>query len=127
MNLIGSDALRDDTSGGRYATFRHNDARRKKCFSSNPGTVCEFDWPGLQPKGRIGPIMVAGAQIGALRDANVIADPYGGEIIDPAALAEPNVVSHIKMPRVFDPHARLNDDARSHLSAKRSEYVYPDR
>jgi hypothetical protein len=76
------------------ASKRHNralanaDSRSDYCVSTYPGTIADTDFTeSISERGRR-PVMVAGAQIGTLGNANMGADCYGRQIVDPYILPD---------------------------------------
>ncbi len=64
------------------------------CLGSDPCAAFDNDRRGDQVESATAMIVAAGAQIGALRNANMIAQANVGQVIDPNALAEPAVVAN---------------------------------
>ena len=69
--------------------------------------------------------MIAGAEVGALGDADIVAELHRGEVVDPGVLANPAVVGHNQMPGILDGDAGLDDDAFADSRTKESQQTYP--
>jgi hypothetical protein len=62
--------------------------------------------------------MVTGAEIRSLRQAYAGANMNGGEVVDPAALTNPAVISNYEVPRILDADAGLDNNPLTDPSAK---------
>jgi hypothetical protein len=51
----------------------------------------------------LAPVVVAGAEIDPLGEADVIGDGDGGKVVDPEVFAEPAVVTNGESPGKFNP------------------------
>lgn len=88
---------------------------------SHPGTILDDDGFGGHAHAGIGPVVIAGAEIGALGDADVAADGDGNEVIDPGTLTKPDVVPHREPPWMLDVEIGLDEDVLPDLRAERPQ------
>jgi hypothetical protein len=65
--------------------------------------------------------MVTGAEVHSLRHAYAGANTNGGEVVDPAALTNPAVISNDEVPRVLDADAGLDNNPLTDPGAKEPE------
>jgi hypothetical protein len=52
--------------------------------------------------------VVAGAKICKLRDANIAAQFYGGQIVDPGIFTKPAMITYAQVPRILHPESRFD-------------------
>jgi hypothetical protein len=81
----------------------------------------ENNWAAEQLHIGGGPIVVAGAEIGSLRNAGMRSDRDRGEIIDPNVFAEPAVVANFEVPGEFDSNAWLYVDALADTGSEQAK------
>lgn len=77
-----------------------------------------MDWLDDQIKILLGPIVAAGAQVDALRNAAIGTDMNVRQIVDPHGFANPAVLADLESPRKLNPHSRFDVDAASDLRAE---------
>src|SRR6266487_50094 len=65
------------------------------CERSHPCSVLDHDWADGPAHAGIGPVVIAGAEVCALRDAYVGPKPHLDEVVDPRTLADPGVVADL--------------------------------
>ena len=74
-----------------------------------------------KPHAGIGPIMIAGAEIGPLGNARMRFEHDIAHIVDPGALPKPDMIANRQPPGIFDMNARLDQKPRPNPRAKRPE------
>ena len=124
-NLEGRHSSGEDTSRSGNGAFAEYGSGQQRTSGTCPGSVKELDGLDTKTKGRIAPIVIARAQVGPLRDAYVVAQPYGGKIVDPDALAYPAVIANAQMPRIFHNYFGVNDDTAAYLGSEESQQNNP--
>ena len=112
----GENASRRD-----YRRITNRNAGSDERFSADPGPVAENDPAAEDLHVGSGPVVITGAKIGALRNADVRANDNRGQIIDPDIFAEPAVIARFEVPGKFDANARLDIDALADVSSKQSK------
>ena len=110
-------------SGRRNCTLAQDAARSQNRFCGGPRPFAKMNGRKHETEVGIGPIVVAGAEIGSLRDADVAFHRDGGEIVDPGALADPAVITYAEVPGVLDFNRRLDDDVLADPRAEESEQM----
>src|SRR4051794_2988002 len=88
---------------------------------SHPSPVVNGDRFHNQPETDIRPIVISRAKISTLRNARVLADRNLYQIVYPAILAEPGVITYRQQPRVLHPNTRLDYDAIPNVSAEQHQ------
>ncbi len=63
----------------------------------------QVDGPEAEVEAGLAPVVVAGAEVDALGEADIIFDGDGGEVVDPEVFAEPAVVADGESPGEFHP------------------------
>lgn len=88
---------------------------------ADPGSI--FDDNGFHHERHdgIGPVVVAGAEIGSLGNTDIGADGDGNEIVDPGTLAEPDMIANGELPRILDVDAGFDDEAVADGGAEAAE------
>ena len=109
---VGNEAT-DDTSGARYGTVTEDGAGEQDGLGTDPGSVPDLNGGDHKAEGGVAPVVIAGAEIGSLADADVAAETDGSEVIDPAALADPAVITDDEVPGILDVDGGFDDDARA--------------
>src|ERR1019366_6546103 len=84
---------------------------RQNAFRSRPRTIHKINWGDHETEPRIAPVVIASAEVGALRHADIATQSHSGEIVDPTVLANPAVISHLKVPWALDGDTRLDEDS----------------
>ena len=103
----------------RFLPDRH--AGSDLCEGADPCAVLDDDRLRRHPHAGIRPVVIAGTEVDALRDADVAADCDRDEVVDPGALAEPDVVADSEAPRVLHVEGRLDVHVASDLRAEGAE------
>ena len=80
-------------------------------MGGDPAAGLEVDAAEAEVKGGLTPVVVASAEVNALRQTNVVFDDDGGKVVDPEVFAEPAVVADGKPPGEFDFDAGFDADA----------------
>lgn len=111
VDLPGGDVSGDHAPCGSDGTFGNCDTGAEQGSGGNPSAVAHRDRLDHEAEGRIGPIVIASAEVSALGDADIGSEADLGQIVDPGILADPGVVTDRKFPWVLDSDARLDDDA----------------
>ena len=117
----------DNAACGRNRAFAQNDTGRKQTFRARPSAVIELNGGNDQSEGWIAPIVIPGAQIDPLRETHVVAEAYGGEIVDPAVFSDPAIVAYNEAPWILHIDPRLDDDACADLRTKEPQDKYLHR
>lgn len=82
-------------NSGHHAPGGGNSAGTKfrsganKGLGANPRPVPYFNWPHNESKPRVAPIVVSGAQVGALRNTNMGTNLHHGQVVDPRIFPNP--------------------------------------
>ena len=121
MNLEGGNALINNRAQPNDCAFAYGYAWGQGGARSHPGTVFQPDGTNDQGKRWIGPIVITGAQISALRKADVIANGDWHQIVDPTFFAEPAVISHSQVPGIFHREVVLHYCTMADFSTKRPQ------
>lgn len=113
--------MEENGAEGDDGVLGDGDAGSDFDMGADPGAV--FDGYGFDHEGHdgIGPVVIAGAEVGALGDADVGADGDGDEVVDPGAFAEPDVVADGELPGVFDMDAGLDLESFAYGGAEAAE------
>ena len=98
-------------------------ARPDHLECGHPDTVTNRNRAGEEPKLRVAPIVIAGADIAPLADADIGADRHLAKIVNPNTFPQPYIVADIEEPRVFDRHSRLADKASAGFGAEQPQHL----
>src|ERR1035438_2076950 len=124
INVVIGDPPRHYAARSCHRALAKDGSRIKNAFRAGPCATRQAYRCNHQSKVWITPVMIAGAEVGALRDADIIAELHGGEIIDPTVLANPAIVAYFKMPRVLDRDSRFNDHSIANSGTKKAQEGY---
>ena len=69
-------------------------------------------------------IVAAGAEVGQLRDANVIANLDGHHIVEPSLLANPAMIADGQSPRELDADVWLDHEAAPDAGAEQAQQTH---
>jgi hypothetical protein len=92
---IGSALSRGRTGPGEHGT------------GGDPGVWADGDRAEAEVKAGGAEVVVAGAEVGALGDADAIAQGDGGEVVEPGVLRQPAGLAHLQAPGEFHAQAGL--------------------
>ena len=98
-----------------------SDARGDPRMGTDPGSVLNGDGLHQERHGRIGPVVISGAKVGALGDADIRANGDRHEVVDPGAFAEPDMITDNEVPRVLDMDTRFDDQPFADFRAEDSK------
>src|SRR5579864_9158484 len=105
MDFVVGNQTGDDATSTCDRAFPQCRPGKQNALCASPRSVHQSNRRDLQTERRIAPIVVAGAEIGSLRDANAAPQTYGGEVVDPTALPDPAIARHLEVPWILDRHA----------------------
>ena len=105
------DVSHDDAAGADHTALADFDAWGDEGLGGDPGALAEGDGLGDQVEGGFFVIVRAGAEEGALGDADVGLNGDLGEAQDHDLLADPNVVADVEAPGEGDVDVCADDDA----------------
>lgn len=121
MNLPSGDTSNDDRTNRRNGTGSYFYAWANHGARCHPGAVRDRDSFRRDRKRRVGPVMVSGAQIRALRQTNVVADGDLSPVVDPAVFADPTILADAKSPGITHLHLRADPHRAADLGAEQFE------
>jgi hypothetical protein len=121
VNLPGGNAPGDDATGGGDGSGFQDYAGCNQGASAYPRSHADLDRLYDEAEGRIGPIVVAGTDVAALRKASATSNGDRREIVNPAVLAKPHIIAYGQNPGLLDADSRLNDYAASHGRSEGAE------
>ena len=78
------------------------------------------NWLGGQVEGGAAMIVAARAEVGSLRDTDVVANVNVFDVVDPHFLSDPTVIADRETPGEFDFHVGFEDDPRADLPSRRT-------
>lgn len=121
MNFERRDVPRDYAAGRSDRAPSDVDAWANQSTSTYPGAVFNGDRLDFQPKSRIGPVMVTGAEVHALRKTDIGAKSHRCKVIDPDVLADPGVRSDREVPGIFHANTWLDNYAGSDACSEKAK------
>ena len=114
----GLKGLAGNAAEGEDGAATDGDARANGGPSGYPTTGFQVDGAEAEVEAGLAPVVVAGAQVNPLGEADIIFDGDGGEVVDPEVFAEPAMVANGESPGKFNPYPWLDIDALADLGAK---------
>ena len=100
---------------GHYGTRADMGAGGEYGAGGDPGPRADADRSEQEIKARVAEIVVAGAEVGALRKAHQIPEGDGGEVVEPGVFRQPAGAAKLKAPGEFDAQAGLKAAAAADL------------
>lgn len=107
-----------DGAEAEDGSLADGDAGADGGIGGNPGAVADGYGGGGEGKVGVAPVVVAGAEVGPLGDADVGSYSDGGDVVEPGLFTEPGVIAKGEPPGEFNFDAGLNADALPDASAK---------
>jgi hypothetical protein len=92
-----------------------------EAIGGHPSTVLDRDRGRFQPKGRIGDIVAAGAEIAFLGNDAVTANGNGVEAVEHHIVANPAMVADRHLPRVMEPGGGANHHPFTNAGPKQTQ------
>lgn len=111
-------AAGDNASGSDDGIGADRNASEDECPRADPTSLFDSNRTRDEIKRATPIIVAAGAKIGPLRNARMIANFDIRQIVDPSLLANPAMISKDQSPRVLDPHVWFDDNAASDARTK---------
>jgi hypothetical protein len=90
-------------------------------LGGDPAAGFEVNAAEAEVKGGFLPVVVAGAEVEALGEADVVFNHNRGEVVDPEGFAEPAVVADGESPGEFDFDAGFDADALAEGGAEAAQ------
>ena len=100
----------------------HRHARANPRTRANPAAIFQCDWFYDQIERGELMVMTAGAEKGALGNADVVPNGDSLQIQQPALLSQPNVVADGQLPRKRDFNLRFDGHIASNPGTKRAQH-----
>jgi len=97
------------------------DARPHHRTCGNPDVVLDLDGRRPQAEGHRSKIVVSGAQVGPLGEADSISDADRGQIVNPQPLTKPAMVAYLQPPGEGDLQAGLEAPAPTDARTKKPQ------
>lgn len=117
----GGDALHDDAPRGGNRVGMHFHTTKQSCPRTYPSSVMHDNRLGQQVERRRAVVVTAGAEIRILRNADVAADCYIRDVINPNVLPNPAVVADREPPRIFDSDMRFEVNSSADFRTKQTQ------
>lgn len=122
VDFVRRNILGHDATGGHDRALTNLDTCGHESSSPYPRSVAYINRVDQEPECRIGPVVIARAEIRTLRNTHMVAQSYRGDVIDPAVFSNPAVVAHSEEPWILYSHPGLDHHTSTNTRSKKPKY-----